>query len=93
MLFDTFGTRVIGLQITRDGDGMNAGGGRSRKAVCRFTPSDEPICSNYFHGELQSDQVRFADGPAMRRAYEQLANLEVSFVKAERFIPARRAAR
>ena len=29
------------------------------------------------HRELQSDQVRFADGPATRRAYEQLANLEL----------------
>ena len=32
-----------------------------------------------FHTELQSDLVRFADGPTMRRAYEQLANLEVEF--------------
>jgi hypothetical protein len=29
-----------------------------------------------YHSELQSDLVRFADGPMMRRAYEQLANLE-----------------
>ena len=32
-----------------------------------------------FHTELQSDLVRFADGPAVRLAYEQLANLEVEF--------------
>ena len=29
------------------------------------------------HRELQSDLVRFAEGPATRRAYEQLANLEL----------------
>ena len=29
--------------------------------------------------ELRSHQVRFADEPTMRRAYEQLANLEVEF--------------
>ena len=29
-----------------------------------------------FHNELQSNQVRFADGPMSRRAYEQLMNLE-----------------
>jgi hypothetical protein len=32
-----------------------------------------------FLSELRSDQVRFADEPTMRRAYEQLANLEVEF--------------
>ena len=31
------------------------------------------------HRELQSDQVRFAEGPETRRAYEQLANLELEF--------------
>jgi hypothetical protein len=29
-----------------------------------------------FHTEMQNDQVRFVDGPASRRAYEQLVNLE-----------------
>ena len=29
-----------------------------------------------FHNELVSSQVRFADGPMSRRAYEQLMNLE-----------------
>jgi hypothetical protein len=32
-----------------------------------------------YHSELQSDLVRFADAPMMRRAYEQLANLETEF--------------
>jgi hypothetical protein len=32
-----------------------------------------------FHTELQSDQVRFADTPVMRRAFEQLANLEAEY--------------
>src|SRR5674476_694170 len=30
-----------------------------------------------FHTELQSDLIRFAEGAATRRAYEQLANLEL----------------
>ena len=32
-----------------------------------------------FHTELQSDLVRFADGPLMQRAYDQLANLELEY--------------
>ena len=32
-----------------------------------------------FHTELQSNLVRFATGPATRRAYEQLAKLELAF--------------
>jgi hypothetical protein len=31
------------------------------------------------HSQLQSGLVRFADGPTVRRAYQQLANLEAEF--------------
>jgi hypothetical protein len=76
VLFETFGPRVIGLQITRHGDGMNA----ERRAVKNGSILVYTIGRSYllelFHTELQTDQVRFVDGPMSRRAYEQLTNLE-----------------
>ena len=41
-LLETFGPRVIGLQISRHGDGMKPSRGRSDMANCRSTPSAEP---------------------------------------------------
>lgn len=79
VLFETFGPRVIGLQITRSGDGMTF----ERRLVKHSTMVVYNIgrrdLLELFHSELQSDQVRFADTPMIRRAYEQLANLEVEY--------------
>jgi hypothetical protein len=78
-LFETFGSRLIGVHISRYGDGMTF----ERRPVKHGSVLVYSIGRSYllelFHAELQSDQIRFADGPAMRRAYEQLANLELEF--------------
>ena len=75
-LYETFGVRVIGLQITRFGDGMNA----ERRPVGTGSMLIYTIGRTYllelFHSELQSNLVRFVDGPNSKRAFEQLANLE-----------------
>ncbi len=77
VLLETFGVRVIGLQISRHGDGMNP----ERRPVKDRSMLIYTIGRTYllelFHSELQADQVRFVDGPMARRAYEQLAGLEV----------------
>ena len=79
VLLETFGSRVIGLQISRHGDGMNP----ERRPVKHGSMLVYTIGRTYllelFHTELQADLVRFADGPTMRRAFEQLANLEAEF--------------
>jgi hypothetical protein len=79
VLFETFGPRVIGLQINRGGDGMNA----ERRPVKNASMLIYTIGRNYllelFHAELQADQVRFVDGPMSKRAYEQLNGLETEF--------------
>ena len=76
VLLETFGPRVIGLHITRNGDGMNA----ERRPVKNSSMLIYTIGRSYllelFHAELQSKQVRFVDGPMSRRAYEQLIGLE-----------------
>jgi hypothetical protein len=76
VLFETFGPRVIGLQITRHGDGANA----ERRPVKNGSILVYTIGRSYllelFHTEMQNGQVRFVDGPMSRRAFEQLMNLE-----------------
>ena len=79
MLVETFGPRVIGLQISRHGDGMNAEWRPVRHGHLPVYTIGRTYLLELFHAELQSDLVRFADGPMMRRAYEQLANLELEY--------------
>jgi len=80
VLFETFGPRVIGLQISRHGDGMTFERRPVRGGGGRVYSIGRSYLLELFHTKLQSDQVRFAAGPATRRlAYEQLANLELEF--------------
>ena len=76
-LVDTFGSqRVIGLQISRFGDGMTFERRPVRNgAILVYTIGRTPLIE-LFHAEMQNDQVRFVDGPMSRRAFEQLVNLE-----------------
>lgn len=76
VLFETFGPRVIGLQITRHGDGMNAERRPVKNGSILVYPIGRTQLLELFHTEIQNDQVRFVDGPTSRRAYEQLMNLE-----------------
>jgi hypothetical protein len=76
VLFETFGPRVIGLQITRHGDGLNA----ERRPVKNGSILVYTIGRSYlielFHTEMQKDQIKFVAGPMSHRAYDQLVNLE-----------------
>jgi hypothetical protein len=78
-LLENFGPRVIGLQISRHGDGMNA----ERRPVKDRSMLIYTVGRSYllelYHSELQSGQVRIVDGPTTRRAYEQLMALETEF--------------
>jgi hypothetical protein len=84
VLFETFGPRVIGLQISSGGDGMTF----ERRPVKHGSMLVYTIGRSYllelFHTELQSNLVRFTNGPDVRRAYEQLANLEAEFRESRR---------
>jgi hypothetical protein len=76
VLLETFGARVIGLQISRHGEGID----HELRPVGHAAMLVYTIGRNYllelFQSELQSDLVRIVDGPMSRRAYEQLMNLE-----------------
>ena len=78
-LVETFGPRVIGLQISRHGDGMNAEWRPVRHGHLPVYTVGRTYLIELFHAELQSNLVRFAPGPLMSRAYEQLANLELEY--------------
>lgn len=77
VLYETFGQRVIGLQISRHGDGMSFERRQVRGGSLPVYTIGRTNLLDLLHTQLQSDQIRFASGAATRRAYEQLANLEV----------------
>jgi hypothetical protein len=79
VLYETFGRRVIGLHITRHGDGMNC----EQRPVGRGSIMVYTIGRTYlielYHSLLHSQQVRLVDSPMARRAYEQLEALVVEY--------------
>ena len=79
VLLETFGPRVIGMQISRYGDGMNAERRTTKHGPLLVYTIGRSYLLELLHTELQSDVVRFADTPMVRRAYEQLVDLEVEF--------------
>jgi hypothetical protein len=79
VLFETFGPRVIGLQIGRHGDGMTFERRPVKHSAMLVYSIGRTYLLELLHAELQSDVVRFADTPMVRRAYEQLANLEAEY--------------
>jgi hypothetical protein len=79
VLFETFGRRVIGLHITRSGDGLAAEWRPVRGGQLPVYTIGRTYLLNLLHGELQADLVKFADSEMMRRAYSQLVNLQTEF--------------
>jgi hypothetical protein len=75
-LVQAFGARVIGVHISRNGDGSNYQRlGAAGRSIPVYTIGRTYLLES-FHSKLQSGQVRFAAGPASRRAYAQLERLE-----------------
>ena len=74
---ETFGPRVIGLHISRYGDGMNPESRPVRYGSLPVYTIGRTFLIELFHTEMQSDLVRFADGALMRQAYDQLVNLQL----------------
>jgi len=75
-LVQAFGPRVVGVQISRHGDGSDY---QSHRVGSRWIPVytvGRTYLLESFHSKLQSGQVRFAAGPASRRAYAELERLE-----------------
>jgi hypothetical protein len=75
-LHETFGQRVVGLHISRYGDGMTFERRPVKNSAMLVYTVGRSHLLELFHSLLQSDQVRIADRPSTRRAYEQLMALE-----------------
>jgi hypothetical protein len=75
-LCETFGPRVIGLHIGRNGDGMTFERRLVGGASLRIYHIGRSPLLERFHGKLQAGEVLFADGPGARRAFAQLEALE-----------------
>ena len=60
-LLETFGPRVIGIQISRHGDGMNLESRPVRHGQLPVYTIGRTYLLELFHTELQSDLVRIAD--------------------------------
>jgi hypothetical protein len=76
ILAESFGPRVIGLHITRQGDGMHGEQRPVKNGSLLVYTIGRSYLLELFHSELHAKRVRFVDGATSRRAYEQLVNLE-----------------
>ena len=79
ILVQTFGCRIVGLQITRSGDGMGAERRSTKYGPLLVYTIGRTILLELLHREFQSDLVRLGTSPEIRRGFEQLANLEVEY--------------
>jgi hypothetical protein len=75
-LYEAFGQRVVGLQISRSGDGANFERRQVGTSVMPVYTIGRSHLLELFHNELQAGQVRMVDGPETRKAFDQLTKLE-----------------
>jgi hypothetical protein len=79
ILVQTFGCRIVGLQISRHGDGLGAERRSTRYGPLWVYTIGRTILLEQLHREFQSDLIRLGTSPEIRRGFEQLANLEVEY--------------
>jgi hypothetical protein len=76
VLFEMFGARVIGVQISRYGNGMDCERWPVKNSAILVYTIGRTYLLELLHAEMQSSLVRMVDGPMSKRAYEQLMGLE-----------------
>lgn len=76
VLVERFGERVIGLHITRHGDGMSFEWRTVKNGRLLVYTIGRTYLFDLLFREMQNDKVRILDGANSQRAYEQLMNLE-----------------
>src|SRR5262249_55220888 len=77
LLVERFGERVIGLQISRHGDGAAFEWRPVKKGKILVYTVGRTFLFDLLHREMQRDKVRIAGGAPSARAYEQLMQLEM----------------
>lgn len=76
-LFETFGERVIGLQISAHGDGMTFERRPVKNRAILVYTVGRSFLLELLHSQMQANLVRLIDGPESQRAYQQLNLLDV----------------
>jgi hypothetical protein len=79
VLVQTFGQRAIGLHISRFGNGMNHEVRACSQGHIPIYQIGRTYLIELLHRELQSDLVRSTKDPQIRRAYQQLHELNMEF--------------
>lgn len=76
-LHQTFGPRVIGLQITRYGNGMEMERRPVGNGVMPVYTLGRSQMIDHFHSLMATNMVRLIKGPESQRAFEQFHNLQL----------------
>jgi hypothetical protein len=76
-LYQTFGRRVIGLHIARYGDGQQAELRSVHNGAIPVYTIGRSYLLELLEAQFQAHQVRLSHGADVRRAYEQLAKLQL----------------
>jgi hypothetical protein len=79
VLVQTFGRRVIALQVSRFGDGMNREIRACSQGYIQVYGIGRTYLIELLQSEFQAGLVRCVDKPEIRQAYQQLADLDVEF--------------
>jgi hypothetical protein len=79
ILVETFGRRLIGLQIGRYGDGTEFETRVTKFGALLVYRVGRSFLFELLHSEFQSDQVRLGNDQNIRRAFDQLVRLEVEY--------------
>jgi hypothetical protein len=78
-LFERVGPRLIGVQITRGGDGMNPEQRQVKNGAILVYNIGRTYLLDLLLREMQDNKVRILHGAASLRAYEQLMALEIEY--------------
>jgi hypothetical protein len=79
VLLETFGPRVIGMQISRHGDGTDAERRQCNRGHLFVYTVGRSYLIELLHREMQADLVRIIHGPGTSKAFDQLAKLDVEY--------------
>jgi hypothetical protein len=77
VMYDLFGKRLIGVQITRSGDGMDHTVWQVKNGWIPVYPIGRTYLFDLLHRIMSDDKLRILCGPAAMKAYEQLMMLEI----------------
>jgi hypothetical protein len=77
VLYERFGNRLIGLQITRSGDGMDRSHWQVKNGFIPVYTIGRTQLLDRLHLTMSDDKLRILHGPVAMQAYEQLMMLEI----------------